>query len=331
MNSFKSKLIDFLQGNSLLKFLTNCFLFLRSLWRADLLSAMHLKDLHDMWLKVEKHDRNLMLIPHFFYKVHATPTAKAFYEAREYKISSQNGEDGLLLYIYSQIGTANRFFVEFGAGGATSNTRNLSTQFGWNGMSFDGDETSIKGMRELYRMICAEDTSRILRAETVWLSKDTVKHHLQKYSIPADFDLLSIDIDGIDYWLWRALSEFRPRVVVVEYNASLGPDTKLVIPYEKDFFRWSSKCHPAGWYYGASLSAWVELAKSKGYELIACESTGVNAFFVRSDLLVPGLPTQTAVEAFYPDARRAAIATQQQQIEELRQFPWVDVPSVRTA
>lgn len=331
MNSFKSRAIRFLQAVSLLKFFANCFLFLRSLWRADLLSAMHLRDLHDMWLKVEKHDRNLMQIQHLFYKDHVTPTTKLFYQAREYQVFSQNGEDGLLLYIFSQIGTNNRFFVEFGAGGATSNTLNLTTQFGWSGVSFDGDEASIAEMRKLYGSLSAADSTRTLRAETVWLSEETVKHQISQYGIPTDFDLLSIDIDGIDYWLWRAMEEFRPRVVIVEYNASLGADAKLTIPYERDFYRWNRKWHPAGWYYGASLSAWVELAKSKGYELIACESTGVNAFFVRADLLVPGLLTQTAVEAFHPDARRSAIATQKQQIDELKKFSWVETSMATVA
>jgi hypothetical protein len=325
----RARLVQVFKRVAFFRFAANIWFLISSLWRADLLSIRHLSELHEVWLKVEKHDRNMMSLPHSMYPGLTVGKPKDLYWGREYQVFSQNGEDGLLLYIFSQIGATNRFFVEFGAGGATSNTRNLSTQFGWNGVSFDGDETSIAEMRELYCRLSAVDTTRALRAETVWLSEETVKHQLSQYGLPADFDLLSIDIDGVDYWLWRALEEFRPRVVVVEYNASLGPDANLAIPYDRDFYRWNRKWHPAGWYYGASLSAWAELAKSKGYKLIACESTGVNAFFVRADLLVPGLPAQTAVEAFYPDARRAAIASLQQQIDDLKQFPWVEASIVK--
>jgi hypothetical protein len=324
----RARLVQILKKNAFLRFFVNLCFLISYLWRSDFLSIRHLSGLHEIWLKVERHDRNMLSLAHFMYPNQAVTKSKDLYRAREYQVFSQNGEDGLLLYIFSQIGATNRFFVEFGAGGATSNTRNLSTQFGWNGASFDGDETSIAEMRKMYGRLSAADTTRTLIAETVWLSEENVKHQLTKYDIPDDFDLFSMDIDGIDYWLWRALEKFRPRVVVVEYNASLGADAKLAIPYERDFCRWNSKWHPAGWYYGASLSAWVELAKSKGYELIACESTGVNAFFVRADLLVPGLPVQTAVEAFYTDARRAVIAPEQQQMDDLKQFPWVETSMV---
>lgn len=327
----RARLVQALKRSAILRFAANLWFLTSALWRADLLSIRHLSGLHQIWLKVEKHDRNMLSLPHSLYPSRTAEKAKELYRGREYQVFSQNGEDGLLLYIFSQIGATNRFFVEFGAGGATSNTRNLSTQFGWSGVSFDGDESSIAEMRELYGRLSAADATRTLSAETVWLSEETVKHQLSSYNIPTEFDLLSIDIDGIDYWLWRALEGFRPRVVVVEYNASLGPDATVAIPYERDFYRWNKKWHPAGWYYGASLSAWAELAKSKGYELIACESTGVNAFFVRADLLSPGLPVQTAAEAYYPDVRRAAIASQQQQMDELKPFPWVDTSTAAAA
>lgn len=319
----KASIVQLIRKNAFLTFAANLCFLITALWRADLLSIRHLRELHEIWLKVEKHDRNILSLQHSIYPSQTVVKTKDFYLAREYQVFSQNGEDGLLLYIFSQIGTTNRFFVEFGAGGGSSNTLNLSTQFGWNGVSFDGDETSILKMRKLYDNLSAADDSRILRAETVWLSEETVKSQLSQYDIPFDIDLLSIDIDGIDYWLWHALEVFRPRVVVVEYNASLGPEAKLVIPYERDFCRWNKKWHPKGWYYGASLSAWADLAKTKGYELIACESSGVNAFFVRADLITQNLPTQKVIQAFYPDLRRKKFASDQQQFNELKAFPWI--------
>lgn len=299
----------------------NCIRFIKVLYRAPLLSISDISMLHDLWLKVEKHERNSIQYLQLRYSNQLLASAKYFYRSHEYSVSSQNGEDGLLLYIFSQIGLTNRWFVEFGAGGYSSNTKLLSTSFGWNGLSLDGDESSIEGMKADYQKIKSSDPQRNLEAQTAWLTKENVNAILIEKSIPKDFDLLSIDIDGVDLWLWEALSEFSPRAIVVEYNASFGPDEDLVIPYQGDFYRWSERWHPNGWYYGASLAAWAKLADTKGYALLACESTGVNAFFVRRDLLTSALPTQSVSDAYYPDWRRSSRADWRRQLETLRGYP----------
>lgn len=305
-----------------IRFFVNIYRFIKVLYLSPLLSISDIQKLHDVWLKTEKHDRNESQFLQNTYCEQILTDPKSMYRSKEYSISSQNGEDGLLLYIYSKIGLTNRWFVEFGAGGATSNTRLLATSFGWNGLSLDGDDSSIREVRCHYEGLMTIDSKRVLIAEASWLTCENINDILKEKSIPNEFDLLSIDIDGVDFWLWKILEVSSPRVVVVEYNASLGPEEDLVIPYQDSFFRWDQRWHPNGWYYGASLAAWSKLADKKGYALLACESTGVNAFFVRRDLLTEDLPIQSVDNAYYPDLRRSVRGDWVYQLNSLRSYPW---------
>jgi hypothetical protein len=189
----------------------------------------------------------------------------ADYESR---IHSQNGEDGVLARIFSAIGCTNRFFVEFGVGadGQQRNTRLLQAQ-GWRGLLMDaGAEVGHPDVRR--ERITAENINDLFA----------------KYHVPHEFDLLSIDIDGNDYWVWEAIDErYRPRVLVMEYNASVPPNESKSIAYDPDF-RWRGTD-----YFGASLLALSRLSNRKGYSLLYCESRGINAFFLRHDCV----PCQT--------------------------------------
>lgn len=183
-------------------------------------------------------------------------------EDYENRVYSQNGEDGVLSRIFSVIGDTNRYFVEFGTGadGSERNTR-LLQQKGWTGLLMDQ----------------GADGNSFIRQEHI--TTENINGLFAKYLVPGEFDLLSIDVDGNDYWIWRALSaRYRPRVVVIEYNAGIPPTESKSIVYDPDF-KWQITD-----YFGASLAALAKLGKRKGYKLIYCESTGVNAFFVRDDL-----------------------------------------------
>jgi hypothetical protein len=180
----------------------------------------------------------------------------------EQKVYSENGEDGILLAIFRKIGTTNRYCVEFGASdGYGCNTGYLTNHKGWKALLMDAsEETPPEVKRE---MVTAENISGLF----------------QKYGVPAEFDLLSIDIDFNDYWVWKGISGYSPRVVVIEYNASIPPSESRVVEYRPDG-------HSDGTnYFGASLLAMARLGSEKGYTLVACNSTGVNAFFVRNDLV----------------------------------------------
>ncbi|PIR54563.1 hypothetical protein COU75_00185 [Candidatus Peregrinibacteria bacterium CG10_big_fil_rev_8_21_14_0_10_42_8] len=179
----------------------------------------------------------------------------------ERKIYSQNREDGIINAIFTIIGTTNTYYVEFGAeDGKECNTRALLTQ-GWKGVLMDGDH---------------ENHTINLQKEFITSKKIEALFH--KNAVPKEPDLLSIDIDGNDYWVWNEIKHYHPRVVIVEYNACLPYEPAVTIPYKEDFV-WDKTD-----YYGASLSALVKLGKAKGYTLVATDSRGVNAFFIRNDI-----------------------------------------------
>jgi hypothetical protein len=119
---------------------------------------------------------------------------------------------------------------------------------------------------------------------------------LEQGGMTGEIDMLSIDIDNKDYWVWKAIDVIRPRLVVIEYNASLRPPLSLVVPYEP------TPTPVGGNYFGASLEALVRLARTKGYRVVGCCFAGVNAFFVRDDLCGDlFLEPATAEEHFEPD------------------------------
>jgi len=185
----------------------------------------------------------------------------------ENKIYSQSGEDGIIEYIFEYIGTTNKYFVEFGAadGIAFSNTANLRINKGWNGLLLEGDANmAIRSDGVFHAIVTAENICAIFR----------------KYNVPSTFDLLSIDIDGNDYWVWKALDtkKYKPRVVVIEYNSNFEPSESKTIEYDPYYI------HDGTIYYGASLGALRKLGKEKGYSLIY-RTNKLNAFFVLSDLL----------------------------------------------
>lgn len=177
----------------------------------------------------------------------------------EKRIYSGSGEDGILEIIFYKIGVLNKFFVEFGYGQGYWNAMFLYKKKGWKGIWMDDVNRNTVDPPVYREFITAENINQVFK----------------KYNVPEHFDLLSIDIDGNDYWVWKAIDpKYRPRVVVMEYNAKLPPTVSKVIEYKPDFKFDGTD------YFGASLLALAKLAKSKGYSLIGCEDSGVNAFFV---------------------------------------------------
>ena len=197
--------------------------------------------------------------------------------AAELRAFSQNGEDGVLAEIFSKIGTTNQFFVEFGVqDGLECNTRLLMEVLGWSGVYFEPDINSFASLSE--RLENRDDVVTLCE----FVTPDNVNTLFARAAVPAEFDLLSIDIDGQDYWVWDALEEFRPRVVVIEYNAALPVEPEVV--EKKGAVQDRSTSFQ---FFGASLGAMRQLGRRKGYTLVHAELAGVNLFFVRDDLAVP--------------------------------------------
>ena len=203
---------------------------------------------------------------------------RADLEAHAASVHSQGGEDGVLLRLFERIGTRHRAFVEFGAwdGFHWSNTANLRVNHGWTGLLMEGSDR-------------ADGT--LVRRERV--DAENVESLFERYGVPVDFDLLSIDIDGNDYWVWRALERYRPRVVIVEYNVFFPPDVAKTIAYDADH-EWDKERH--GLYHGASLAAFEKLAREKGYALVWTEPYCPNAVFVCERELPAGVVLPTLAE-----------------------------------
>ncbi|HEY3727650.1 MAG TPA: hypothetical protein VGL51_10780 [Solirubrobacteraceae bacterium] len=191
----------------------------------------------------------------------------------ELKVFSQNGEDGVLDEILRRVGLERRLFVEFGAGtGAEGVCVYLADVAGWKGRLIEADPTQFELLAPKYSM-----SSRVTAACAA-ITPENVESVFERLDVPETFDVLSIDIDGHDYWVWRAIEHYRPRVVVVEYNAHLGTEP-LTMPLEVE------RAWDGTDYFGASITALRGLASEKGYELVHCDLSGVNAFFVRGELV----------------------------------------------
>jgi hypothetical protein len=191
----------------------------------------------------------------------------------ENKIFSQNGEDGIIEEIFSRIGSTNKYFVEFGIeDGRECNTRHLMERKGWQGLLMDGSESNCAYANQLAKL----SGTKVICS---FVTADNIESLLNEARAPKDMDMLSIDIDGNDFWIWKAIKNFQPRVLVIEYNASYPPPEKWVMPYNKNHIYDGTN------YFGASLVALNELCDKKGYTLVACDKAGVNAFFVRNDLV----------------------------------------------
>ena len=212
----------------------------------------------------------------------------------EFKVYSQGGEDGIIAEIFQRIETTNQWFVEFGVGnGLENNTTYLLTR-GWKGGWIEGNSQFVKQIKREFSHLLNLGK---LQLKNTFVSVDNIEKLFAEFDIPQEFDFLSIDIDGNDYWIWQAIANYRPRVVAIEYNAIYPPESSWVMKYNpKHQWDYSS-------YMGASLLALEKLATTKGYKLVGCSFTGVNAFFVRSDLVKDKFCEPYTTENHYQPAR----------------------------
>ncbi len=214
--------------------------------------------------------------------------SSSWLNAREARTYSQFGEDGMLEALFERIGTATNSFVEVAAGdGHENNTRRLA-EAGWSGLWVEADRPSAE---EAARIVGSRDVT----VECVTVTPDSAPGILERAGVPVELDLLVIDLDGVDYYVWRSIGRrYHPRVVVIEYNASATPGVLWVQRHRPGRF-WDGSRR-----FGASLDALNELAATLGYSLVGCESHGANAFFVRNDVVAERLPgAETRVSRLY--------------------------------
>ncbi len=229
------------------------------------------------------------------------------------RIFSQTEEDGILLRIFGAIGMDTKTFVEIGcADGLENNTANLCLNFGWHGLMIDGDEQSIARAIKFHEQAW-NATSWLHRPliQCRMITRENVNKLIADAELGSHIDLLSIDIDSHDYWVWEAIEVVRARVVVMEINPTFG-DRPLVVPYTG---RPTREVHAD--YYGASLAALASLGSRLGYKLVAVNHLGFNAFFVERNLGGEYLP-----ELALPLASKHPYAVAaQQRFEQVERFP----------
>ena len=242
-------------------------------------TAAAIRDLSERFERIERAIRDLKqnvdLVPSLVRKLYLTDvTLEPPYDlqAERFSFSSQNDEDGLVLAIFKRIGATNRRFVELGCGMNGGNSGFLASELGWQGLMVDGRDDAI-------RKIVVRFTGHPVIAKHQRLTREGVNAFIAEQGFAGEIDLLSIDIDGVDYWIWEALTACNPRLVALEYNWLFGAERAVTVPYSAEF-----DVHAIGnrSYHGASLAALVHLGRRKGYRLIATER--VNAFFLRNDV-----------------------------------------------
>lgn len=209
----------------------------------------------------------------------------------EFQVFSQWGEDGIIQHLLRQIPILNPAFIEFGVENyQEANTRFLLHNNNWEGVVIDGSADNIRQIQN--DLISARHS---LTPVCSFITRDNINQIIRDAGLAGDIGLLSIDIDGVDYWVWETLDVVSPRIIICEYNSLFGAEAKISVPYDPGFSRYAK--HPSGLYFGASAAALIELGHRKGYACVGGNSQGCNLFFVRQDVL-GSLPVQTAVQAY---------------------------------
>jgi len=209
----------------------------------------------------------------------------------EFKIYSQWGEDGIIQFLISKLPIKKRVFVEFGVENyQEANTRFLLQNNNWTGLIIDKDQENINSI-----VNSGVYWRHSLTAVSKLITKDNINDIILRAGISGDVGILSIDVDGNDYWIFEAIECINPSIVIAEYNSLFGKNLKISVPYDKNFIR--AEKHYSGLYYGASIAALTELANKKGYCLVGSNTAGCNLFFVK-DKIVGDIKTFSPSETY---------------------------------
>lgn len=218
-----------------------------------------------------------------------------------YRVYSQSDEDGILHEIFRRVGIANKTFVELGSGDGLENNSLFLLMQGWRGLWLEGSARRVAATR---KALAGPIREGHLRVEQHFATAANVDHAIQQRVSDQEIDMLSIDLDGNDYYILDSIKSVTPRVIVAEYNAKFPPDVHWVMQYAESH-RWDGTD-----YFGASLKALEALLAKKGYSLVGCNLLGTNAFFVRQDLATDQrFCTSFTAENHYEPARYYLLAT----------------------
>jgi len=251
--------------------------------------------------------------------------------AVEFRVFSQWGEDGIIEWLAAHVPVPNKRFVEFGVETfAEANCRFLLQNRNWKGLVMDGSAANMETLKAspIHWMYD-------LTAKAAFITRRNINRLIKETGFGGPLGLLSIDIDGNDYWVWEALTAADPAIVVCEYNPILGDTRALAVPYSDTFER--LKSHYSGLYFGASIEALCHLATKKGYNFLGTNANGINAFFVRKDLadsVLPLIKTKKAYPSRHRDSRNKSgalsFAGGLERLFLIQDMPVVDVESGQT-
>ncbi len=217
-----------------------------------------------------------------------------------YRVYSENDEDGIIQEIFKRIGTSTKEFIEFGVQNGLECNTHFLLHHGWHGLWLEGDAASCREIRNRFRPVLK---NRQLLVVNAFITRKNIEGLIEKNRNCSDSesmpDLLCIDIDGNDWYVWKAIRAIKPRVVCIEYNGKFPPDLSWKQAYNAAHV-WDG----TDWQ-GASLKAMEELGRKKGYVLVGTNLTGANAFFVREDLYTEEkFPAGTGAEKLYNPYRK---------------------------
>lgn len=231
------------------------------------------------------------------------------------KVFSQLEEDGLLMFLFAVLGTKNKTFIEIGSNDCiNSNCANLALNFGWSGIFIDADEKLLERGKKFYQKYSPfpQELPKFICAKVM---RENINDTIKNGGLQGEIDLLSIDIDGNEYWIWDAIEVVQPRVVIVETMVEYGMRNVLV-PYDKNYF-FPGK-HPL--YHGASPLAMTKLADKKGYRLVGCNELGFNHIYVRKGIgenLIPEVSVESTLT--HPNAYESF-----KDFEQVKHLPFVE-------
>lgn len=246
----------------------------------------------------------------------------------EFKVFSQFGDDGIIQYLIHVLGVEPRTFVEFGVEDySEANTRFLLLNDNWRGLILDGSAENMETLR-------SEDLywRHELTAVTAFIDRDNINRLLTENGFSGPLGILSVDIDGNDYWVWERIDCVDPTIVIAEYNSVFGPNHAVSVPYDPHFVR--SRAHYSHLFWGCSLKALCLLAERKGYAFVGCNSHGNNSYFVKRSALGPLRPLSAEegfVESRFRESRDPAgkltYLGGEQRRREIREQEVIDVAS----
>lgn len=222
------------------------------------------------------------------------------FQLAEFSVFSQFGDDGLIQYLLRELEPREHTFIEFGVESyQEANTRFLLQHDNWRGLVIDGSASNVEAIQR-DRVYWRHE----LTAVESFITRENINDLILDAGFVGRVGILSIDIDGVDWWVWERLDAVDPLIVIAEYNSLFGPQATITVPYAPDFVR--TNAHHSNLYWGCSLNALCLLAERKGYVFVGSNAAGNNAYFVRKPdvrSLIPLSSSEGYVESRFREAR----------------------------